>query len=146
MLDGNHFSGSSPEDKGSGFECKSCSPSRPLHYFVFARSDLNSLVPNGDNQVFSIVPSGEGVRVFTTEAVSSEPTISAMGIFEFYPDFRLQRASHSDGYRELHRRFEREGRIYHPWEKCPDRFGPRLIRSWDPQRGWTEIQPLAANN
>jgi hypothetical protein len=37
------------------------------------------------------------------------------------------------------------GKIHHSWEQCPDRFGPRLIRSWDQQHGWTEIHPQAAH-
>ncbi|MBI1749865.1 MAG: helix-turn-helix domain-containing protein [Acidobacteria bacterium] len=146
VLDGNHVTGSSPEQPGSGFECKSCPPERPLHYFVFPRSELNRLDPNGYNPVVLISPSEGGVTARSAEASdvpAARGKIVADGIFEFSPDFRLQRASYSDGYRELHKKWEREGKINHPWEKCPDRFGPRLIRSWDPQHGWIEIHPNA---
>ncbi|MBI1750771.1 MAG: helix-turn-helix domain-containing protein [Acidobacteria bacterium] len=145
VLDGNLISGGSPEQPGSGFECKSCPAGRPLRYLVFPRSELNRLDPNGYNPVILISLYEEGVKVRSAEAEvrDGERKTVADGIFEFSRDFRLQRASYSDGYRELHKRWEREGRISHSWEKCPDRFGPRLIRSWDPQHGWIEIHPNA---
>jgi len=142
VLDGNHVSGSSPKKSGSRFECRSCPPGRPLRYFVFPRSELNVEPPGGGyNRVGLIVPSEDGVRVHTDEAIDAESKIRAIGIFEFSRDFRLVRLSYSDGYRELHRKLEREGKIKHPWERCPDRYGPQVVRTWDRGRGWGEIRP-----
>ncbi len=145
VLDGNHPSGTSPEQPGSGFECKSCPSGRPLKYFIFPRSELNRLDASGHNRVQIIDRTGKDIRVETLEnAVESARGPGAIGIFEFSEDFRLKRASWSDGYREAHRKLEREGKISHSWERCPDRFGPRLIRSWDPQHDWMEIRPHTA--
>ena len=77
----------------------------------------------------------DGFEVWTIE------TNTAVGIFEFSRDFQLKAARWSDGYRESHDTLEREGRIRHPWEQCPDQYGPRLVRAWDPEHGWTEIHP-----
>jgi len=141
VLDANHLSGSSPESAGSDFECKSCPPGRPLKYFVFPRSELNAVTISNYNEVLHIAPSDKGVQVQTIEArTSSSP---AWGMFEFTSDFQLKSARWSDGYREIHRQLEREGKIKHSWDHCPDRFGPRLVRSWDPQHGWRDIHPQA---
>ncbi len=145
VLDGNRPFGTSPEQPGSGFECKSCPSGRPLKYYVFPRSELNRLDASGHNRVQIIDRTGKDIRVETLEnAVESARGPGAIGIFEFSEDFRLKRASWSDGYREAHRKLEREGKIAHPWEQCPDRLGPRLIHVWDPEHGWTEIHPNLA--
>lgn len=139
VLDADHPSGSSPEEPGSDFECKSCPPGHPLHYFVFPRSELNMVTLATFNQVRDIRSLGELVEVRTSEATAYN--LGADGIFEFAPDFQLKSARWSDGYRQIHRLLESEGKIHHRWEQCPDRFGPRLVRSWDPQHGWTAVRP-----
>ncbi len=141
VLDGNQPSGTSPEQPGSGFECKSCPPGRPLKYFVFPRSELNTVSDSPHNRVFYVHRGGDVVYVKTAEYLTER--LDAVGMFEFSPDLELKRASWSDAYREAHWQFEREGKITHSWERCPDRFGPRLIRSWDPQHGWRELRPNA---
>lgn len=135
VLDEDHISGSSPE-RQPGFECKSCVPARPLRYFVFSRSELNQLPTSlsSYNQVTSVIAFETRIQVVTIELLPS-----ANGIFEFSHGFELQRASYSDGYWELHRQLEREGKIGHSRENCRDRFGPQLVRSWDLKHGWTKI-------
>jgi hypothetical protein len=142
VLDANNPSGSSPEEPGSGFECKSCPPGRPLKYFVFPRSEINIVTLSHFNQVDSIKPMPAGIEIKTDENESGP--VGAAGIFDFTKDFVLTRATWSDGYVELHRELEREGKIHHKWEQCPDRFGPRLVRVWDAEHGWTEIHPNPA--
>lgn len=45
-------------------------------------------------------------------------------IVEFSPDFRRVRATHSDSYWEWHRTLEREGRLHHAADRCPERTAP----------------------
>jgi hypothetical protein len=142
VLDGKDPSGNSPEKPGSEFECKSCPPGHPLHYFVFPRSEVNVLALSPFNQVYSTRPLQAVVEVSTHE--SNFADIGAMAIFEFTPDFHLMKARWSDGYPQLHGEFERQGKIKHTWQQCPDRFGPRLVHSWDPQHGWTDLHPNRA--
>jgi hypothetical protein len=40
----------------------------------------------------------------------------------------------------LHRKYEREGKLDHTLENCPERLHPRPIRMWTPGGGWKEIQ------
>jgi hypothetical protein len=142
VLDGKDPSGSSPENPGSGFECKSCPPGHPLHYFVFPRSELNVVTLSSFNQVYSIRPLQSVIEAHTDEATIQG--VGARAILEFSSDFHLMKARWSDGYPQLHRELQRSGKIKHSWEQCPDRFGPRLVRSWDPQRGWMDVRPNAS--
>jgi hypothetical protein len=88
------------------------------------------------------MPTSVGIEIKTDE--NEGGPVGAAGIFDFTKDFVLARATWSDGYVELHRELEREGKIHHKWEQCPDRFGPRLVRVWDAEHGWTEIHPNPA--
>jgi hypothetical protein len=137
VLDGNRPAGSSPEEPGREFECKSCAPGRPLHYFIFPRSELNEVTLSHLNPVMEILPRDSGIEVSTQE--TSTESAGVHGIFEFTRDFQLVRARYSDSYWEVHQELEREGKIRHSKKHCPDRFGPRVVRAWDPTRGWFDI-------
>jgi hypothetical protein len=139
LLDASGFSGSSPEEPGSAFECKSCPPGRPLKYFVIPRSELNvisgsSLYPAGGE------PAGSTVLVSKHELPGSIGQPPPASIIEFSLDFQLHRASYDDHYWEWHRKLEIEGKLAHSREKCPERDGPPFIREWTPEHGWREIR------
>lgn len=140
VLDGANPSGRSPEGRESEFACENCLAGRPLHYFVFPRSELNILTISHYNMTQLILPRESEITVHTAEC-DSQPAAGADGVFEFTNDFELKSARWSDGYAELHRTLERSHKINHSWEHCPDQFGPRVIRAWDPEHGWTEIRP-----
>ena len=140
VLDGANPSGTSPEDPESEFGCKNCPPGHPLRYFVFPRSEMNVITMSHFNKTSSIRREGSTIEAETTE-VGPEQHVGVEGMFEFNDDFSLVRAAWSDGYAELHRELEREGKLHHSWKQCPDRFGPPLIRAWDPQHGWTDLHP-----
>jgi hypothetical protein len=136
VLDVDHPSGASP-GAGSEYECTSCPDGRPLKYFVFPRSELNQISGTTNSWVWAIRSNENGFEIQTKELKSG----SAEGIFEFTKDFRLKRASYSDTYWEVHRQLEREGKIHHSREHCPERNGPMLVLSWDAADGWTKIIP-----
>jgi len=140
VLDGANPSGSPPEDPKSEFACTNCPPGHPLRYFVFPRSELNVITMSHFNKTSSIRREGSTIEVETTE-VGPEQHVGVEGMFEFNDEFSLVRAAWSDGYAELHRELEREGKVHHSWKQCPDRFGPPLIRAWDPKHGWTDLHP-----
>lgn len=140
VLDGENPSGRSPENRESEFACENCPAGHPLRYFVFPRSELNIVTISHFNRTQLIAPGESGISIHTAE-YPGQPSAGADGVFEFTKDFKLKRAAWSDGYEELHRTLERSHKIDHSWEHCPDRFGPRVIRVWDPEHGWTEIRP-----
>ncbi len=138
VIDGSHASGSSPEERGSPYECKNCPPGRPLRYFVFPRSELNIAMGAEYNRA-GIGLFQDRFVVSTAETDPGGITVRAKAMYEFSPDAELQRANFNHEYWDLHRRLEFDGKIHHSQEHCPERYGPRLVRSWDPQNGWREI-------
>jgi hypothetical protein len=142
VLDGNHPSGSSPERKGSDYECRNCPAGKPLKYFLFPRSELNVVTGLEHNRVVTINMLKDGIDVRTSEfdITSGGGNETAAGVYEFSPDLKLRRASYGDKYWELHRQLELEGKIRHSKAQCPDRHGPRLVRVWEPTTGWSELR------
>jgi hypothetical protein len=134
ILDANHPSGSSPTEK-TEFECQTCPDGRPLHYFVFPRSELNLVTGTSRSWVRFIHATETGYEIQTQETSSG----GSAEVFEFTKDFQLLRASYSDVYWEMHRQLEREGKIHHTREQCPEWNGPATLLSWDQQHGWTTI-------
>ena len=143
VLDPERISGSSPENSGSEYECKGCPAGKPIRYFVFPRSELNLLMISQYHPVVTLLPSENGFTAHTMEADAqlAGTTDYIDAVYEFALDLELKRASYSDRYWAVHRRLETEGKIKHSREACPDRDGPRLVRSWDPQNGWRDIHP-----
>lgn len=145
VLDAENVSGRSPEDEGSEFDCANCPSGRPLRYFVFPRSELNLATGSQYNGVMGFNLLEGRVLVYTGEVndnVAETGYIDA--IYEFSSGLELQRASFHDRYWDLHRRLEIAGRITHARAECPDRNGPRMVRAWDPQNGWSVVHPASA--
>lgn len=140
FLDAHQLAGSSPEEKGSPYECRNCGPGRPLKYFVFPRSELNIATGSTFNFAYGD-PKGDQLIVQTVEEDTLPMEKHATAVYEFSNDLQLLRASFGNRYWDLHRKLEIEGRIMHSKVECPDRYGPRTVLSWDPQNGWKELHP-----
>jgi hypothetical protein len=142
VLDPAHPIGSSPEDSGSKYECRSCSDGKPLEYFVFSRSELNRTSLSRYNQVVAIDVFDDRVLVHVQEVDPTVvPTHSLIEtIYEFTPDLQLRGFRVSDQYWDLHRRFELDGRLKHAAGDCGDRLMSRYVRTWNPAAGWIEVE------
>jgi len=138
LLDANAMDGQSPAPHGSPFVCASCGPGGPLRYVVMARSEVNKVSGAPFNRVVLLAKEG-ALLARTIEATASEFEGAADALYEFTPALELVRASYSDRYWEKHRDLEAAGKIAHPRESCPDRDGPREIRVWEPETGWTPV-------
>lgn len=139
VLDANQFSGASPEQSASEYECQNCPPGRPLRYFVFSRSEMNALLPSVWHKVDTIRPTSGRIEVQTVE----NPHHGVASIFEFSSNFELENATFSDAYADAHRQLEKEKKLDHALEDCPERQGPGPVRSWDPENGWITVLPVA---
>jgi hypothetical protein len=108
---------------------------------VFPRSEINRITASEYNRVDTIQVLGGRVIVNTRETAGLlEQTEGAInGIYEFTPDMEIKTAGFHHQYWALHRRLEIEGKLNHGREACPDRSGPRSIRTWTPEEGWKEI-------
>lgn len=143
VLDGRAIDGTSPEERGSKFECTTCPSGRPLVYFVFPRSELNRRTGSGFNRA-ALAASRSRVFVRTVEidrTTDHSPEIDA--IYEFTPSMELIGASYSDRYWDHHRLLELSGKVTHTRETCPERDGPPVVLKWEPATGWRAIKPVA---
>lgn len=60
---------------------------------------------------------------------------AADAIYEFTLSLDLVGASFSTRYWDVHRELERQGKLDHTRDQCPDRNGPRDMRVWERATG-----------
>jgi len=133
VLDAAHPSGHSPEPPGSAMECLSCPPGDPLQYLVLPRTDVSRQEPfPGDGP--SVMTFEDGT--IQVQAIESTGPVVAAAIYEFGPDLTLRSARLSDSFWEWHRLLERDGKLDHRAEDCPERRGLEVQR-WTRAEGWT---------
>lgn len=125
------------------YACANCGGTAPLFYATFPRSEVNTLLAARFNRA-QISTLSEPFRVTTIEV--PDDTNVATAIYDFDRSFRLVRARYSEGYWDVHRRLELEGRIAHSRETCPGRNGPPVIHVWDVARGeWRDVKAAAGS-
>jgi hypothetical protein len=137
LLDAKALSGQSPAAPGDPHACLSCADGGPLRYVALPRSELNQVTGARFNRA-RLQVAGDVLVVRTIEtAGSAEETVDLL--YEFTTSLELIRASYSDGYWDLHRALEAEGKIKHTRERCPGRDGPAAIEVWEPASGWRTV-------
>jgi hypothetical protein len=141
VLDPEHPAGTSPEQPGSAYECRSCSSGKPLAYFIFPRSELNRASVSRFNQVVAIesLPDRVVVHVQEVDPMVVQTTSVIEAVYEFTPEMQPIGVRLSDQYWDLHSHVELQGKLKHSSADCPDRTRPRIVRRWFPESGWTEI-------
>lgn len=124
-----------PGSEGTPFQCTACPAEAPLFYASFPRSELNVLTASRFNR--AQLSWHDNRLLVTTIEIPGDP-IAGTAHYEFDRELRFVRARYSDTYWDVHAQLEREGRITHTREACPDREGPRGIDVWTPA-GWTRM-------
>ncbi len=134
ILDENQAPAASPQSQESSYKCDSYPEGQVYRYFLFPRSELNLLEGGPYNRVRSI-------RVFEhqIELSSDEVALDAPLLYVFSNNLDIKSVSMSDGYAELHRRLEQQGKIEHTLQECPALKEPYKARVWDEQTGWVEV-------
>lgn len=121
VLDARSPSGRSPEEPGSPYQCHDCPAGTPLKYYLLPFPEVRRIegpvapLP----RVRAIAGGGYEVRVPLAHGRSDEM------IYEFDAAYVLRRQDPSDAYWTQHERLEREGKLDHPRERCPEPHGPR---------------------
>jgi hypothetical protein len=141
LLDADRLDGQSPAPQDSAFHCTGCGPDRPVRYIVLPRSEVNRVSGAPFNRAAFAVGSGTLV-VYTVELPQTPTGTPANAFYEFTPQLELVDASYGDRYWEAHQELERLRKIAHTRDQCPERDGPREIRVWERETGWT-IVPAA---
>lgn len=135
LLDATALDGQGPEPVDSRYFCENCGTQRPLRMFVLPRTELNRVTAARFNRA--------RIQDFSAGRIAARTDEMAPGaevVYEFTtPALDFVTAQFSDGYWDVHRMLEAEGRIGHSREQCPDRDGPRTMLEWRPATGWRTI-------
>lgn len=136
VLDADRPAGHSPEPPGNPAECLRCPAGDPHAYLVFPRTDVGRDEPfPGDSP--SVTTFADG----TVEVHVLESSGAGMGatIYKLAADLGFVDVRFSEAFVDRHRQLEREGRLDHSFENCPERRGLEVQR-WTPARGWQPVQ------
>jgi hypothetical protein len=136
VLDVNQPSAVSPQSAESAYHCDDCPGGQPYRYFVFPRSELSRVVVLHSNLVRLIRVNERRLQVGTTE---TDSPMQLWASYELSENFDGDSVAMSDGYWQLHRKLEQEGKIHHTVENCPERTAPKIIRRFDPTHGWIDV-------
>src|SRR5262249_1155143 len=138
LLDADALNGQSPAAPDTPFWCVACGERAPLRYIVFPRSEVNRAAAAPVNRV-TLERVADRVIAHTLEVPIDTTMRNADALYEMSPALDVLRASYSDRYWELHRALEREHKIDHTPDQCPERSGPRAVDVWEPATGWRTV-------
>jgi hypothetical protein len=139
----------SPQTAGTRHKCVSCPRGDPDYYFVFPRSEMNLRQSLWEDSVHSVTVNGEEIEAEKWEGYSPElgsaPEARPMGMREYYvfhtqPTIEPFSFRFSSDYDMLHRELEKDHKLNHTLESCPERLHPEPVRVWTPSAGWKDIK------
>ena len=132
----------SPQSSGTRHKCLSCPQGDPDYYFVFPKSEINIQRRAWEDSITLIGVEGKQFEVSKADLGNGGPQLEPVrSIYRFHTEPVVEPFSFrfDSAYDMLHRDLEREGRIDHSLDECPERLHPKPVRVWRPVNGWTEI-------
>src|ERR1039458_8205208 len=127
----------SPQTEGSEYQCLvGCPNARPYRYILLPRSELNEASGQPYNEAHNIHLRPGGITVDVWETVGAETEVS---YYDFSQDFEPERVAYGSGWRAMHEKFERDGRIKHRYEDCPERMSGAVLRICDEKGNWRRV-------
>lgn len=128
-----------PEGGPERYRIRMAPAGNPEVYYVLPSIDLTGALGSDVNCVDSIQAGSGGVARMS---VAGNPGCSVY--VEFDEPLRPRVARIAAACEMLHRRYEKEGVLNHPFQACRDLQQPLPLRRWSPGQGWTETPvPLA---
>jgi len=128
----------SPQSDGTRHKCVSCPPGNVDYYFVLPRTEINELEQVHEDAVVQVSVEDQQIQLQKRELNESNGP-ATIYLLRANSDVRPVSLRFDSSYDMLHRELEREGRIHHTLEECPERLHPRPIKMWTPTGGWAEI-------
>lgn len=123
----------SPQSEEKYRCARGCPLGRPYRYILFPRSELSAASDEPYNKIGSVFIRPGGVTVEVDEIGEGDRTY-----YGFSQQLQPEWATSSDNW-GLHRQFEREGRIKHSLENCPERNKPAILRICDENGNWSAL-------
>ena len=111
--------------------CDGCPSSPPAAVVLLPPHEVALAMNRPYSWVYRVLTHGQRLTV-STDAGSGVAAIVSIS-----SDFRVLALDHSDRYWQAHLSLEREGRLSHTADRCPDLLAAHEIRSWTPQDGWS---------
>jgi hypothetical protein len=137
VLDANGAPAVARTSSGAALQCDACPTGDPARLYVFARSELNKSTGSPINYPYSLVITDEGrIEVSVREVDTPPPPLRAIYRLS---RFTVESVAMSDAYWETHRRFEREGKLTHSSETCPERLEGKVVKIWQRETGWKDV-------
>ncbi len=115
----------SPQTPGSRYTCSNCAQGDSFAYFVFPRYELSRVLHNPNNRVYSVTSDADQVEVREMEISRADQVLYD---FSNDNDPHPLRVNYSSSFWPNHLELERQGRVTHPLEACPDRLHPPPVR------------------
>lgn len=138
----------SPQTAGTRHKCVSCPEGDPDYYFIFPRSEMNLRQNLWEDSVHSVTVNGEEIEAEKWEGYSPElgaaPEARPIGMHEYYvfhtlPNIQPFSFRFSSDYDMVHRGLEKQHKLDHTLESCPERLHPKPVKVWTPSAGWKDI-------
>ncbi len=140
----------SPQTDRTRHKCDSCPEGSPDYYFVFPRSEINRLLASYEDPIRFIIADEEGIQVSKAElaVIGGPDTLATFYTFAIKPGIRPTSLRFDSNYDMRHAALQKEGKLDHGLDKCPERLHPEPVRMWTPAGGWTEIKfpPMKATD
>lgn len=125
----------SPQTPGSRYQClQGCPEGRPYRFILFPRSELSEASDVPYNIAIRIDERPEGITVSTDETGGT-----GGAQYDFSRELQPERVSWGDNWGQIHRQFERQGRVKHTFEHCPERTTPAILRICDQNGKWSAV-------
>lgn len=138
VLDERDAPSASPQSNGTPFWCETCPSGRPRRYFVFPRLEVAAAhgIPYEFADPIHVATNSAGLEVSVTTKSSA---LDVRAVYRFSRDLMPESVAMSDRYWEIHRDMFKNGKLDHAPEDCPERTRGVVVRMWQPERGWIEI-------
>jgi hypothetical protein len=140
----------SPQTAGTRHKCVSCPEGAPDYYFVFPRSEINLEHKVWEDSVQMVSVNGDQFEVWKMELGEAGRDkqlgeVRSIYLFHAVPSFRPYAFRFDSGYDILHNDLQRQGKLDHGLDACPERLHPQPVRVWTPA-GWSqaELTPIRA--
>lgn len=126
VLDARGLPATSPQGDGAKYQCvRGCPSGRPYRYILLPRSEMNAASNLPYNNAVHIDMRTHGFTIKTEEVDATSQ------FFDFSEEFQPEWVAYSSDYPEAHRRYEKEGRLAHIFDLCPERHSPAVLTIFD---------------
>jgi hypothetical protein len=140
VIDPSSATSVAPAGPQAVYRCNDCPSEGPCRYYRFPRSELSYLEsPEPYNNASRLVAQEDGFQILVTEfSVTKGEKVGF--VYEFTREFAPVGFFPASGYKMVHERLSREGRLKHAVSECPELTKPRKLSVWSREtKSWSDV-------